>query len=523
MTTANPTQPPWKAHLTPTTALLGVSVLLLIVLFWDALGNLWTRWGEQQELSHSYFIPVISGWLVWTNRKAVMSSIGDPSIYGFAILAAGLAMLVLGQLSFVFVLQHIGLVFVIAGLIAGFGGMSLLRITAAPVAFLFFAVPPPYWVVTVLSWKFQFMSSVIGVWMIELMGIPVFLSGNIIDLGEYKLQVAEACSGLRYLFPFVSLGVITAYMFRGPLWQKAIIVIATIPITIFMNSVRIALTGALVQAFGNEHAEGALHFFEGWVVFVLCLALLFAVIMAMTKIFKNPHQGLDSLVNPVLKPVAPSVSKIKLLYGALAGAGLSLGAIFLSSVTSPDSLIIPERTIFAGIPSEFPEWSHTVRPIDPEVAETLGADDSLVVNFTTEDENTFNLYVAYLEAQRDGRSWHSPRQCIPGGGWEITSHEIIETKSAGGDDIAFNRLVIRFQDYEQLVYYWYDQRGRTVANEFIMKFWLLFDAVTKRRSDGALVRIMTSVNKTESIEAADQRLSSMMSRLDPVLPRYIPE
>ena len=145
------------------------------------------------------------------------------------------------------------------------------------------------------------------------------------------------------------------------------------------------------------------------------------------------------------------------------------------------------------------------------------------MNFTTEDENTFNLYVAYLEAQRDGRSWHSPRQCIPGGGWEITSHEIIETKSAGGDDIAFNRLVIRFQDYEQLVYYWYDQRGRTVANEFIMKFWLLFDAVTKRRSDGALVRIMTSVNKTESIEAADQRLSSMMSRLDPVLPRYIPE
>ena len=274
MTTATPAQPPWKAHLSPATILLGASVLLLIVLFWDALGNLWLRWGEQQELSHSYFIPIISGWLLWTNREAVMASIGDPSVYGFAMLAAGLGMLVLGQLSFVYVLQHVGLVVVIAGLIAAFGGMSLLRITSAPVAFLLFAVPPPYWVVTVLSWKFQFMSSVIGVWMIELMGIPVFLSGNIIDLGEYKLQVAEACSGLRYLFPFVSLGVITAYMFRGPLWQKAIIVIATIPITIFMNSVRIALTGALVQAFGTEHAEGALHFFEGWVVFVLCLSLI---------------------------------------------------------------------------------------------------------------------------------------------------------------------------------------------------------------------------------------------------------
>ena len=243
--------------------LLAAAGVALVVLFWEAAVNLWGRWGQQQELSHSYFIPLISLYLVWVNRETVVKSIGSPSLWGLAILGGALAMLILGQLTSIFLFQHLGLVVAIGGVVAAYGGLSFLRTLAAPVAFLFFAVPPPYWVITVLSWKFQQMSSILGVAMIEAMGVPVFLSGNIIDLGDYKLAVAEACSGLRYLFPFLSLGVMAAYMYKGPLWQRATIVLATIPITILMNSFRIAVTGALVAAYGSEHAEGALHFFEG--------------------------------------------------------------------------------------------------------------------------------------------------------------------------------------------------------------------------------------------------------------------
>ncbi|MEO0613098.1 MAG: archaeosortase/exosortase family protein, partial [Pseudomonadota bacterium] len=96
---------------------------------------------------------------------------------------------------------------------------------------------------TNLSWNFQRMSSELGVAMIQAMNIPVYLSGNVIDLGTYQLAVAEACSGLRYLFPFLSLGFLAAYLFKGTWWQKAIIFLSTIPITILMNSLRIAITG----------------------------------------------------------------------------------------------------------------------------------------------------------------------------------------------------------------------------------------------------------------------------------------
>ncbi|MFN3959800.1 MAG: VPLPA-CTERM-specific exosortase XrtD [Parvularculaceae bacterium] len=512
-----------QVPLDPKLLALGVAILALTVLFWEAGANLWRRWGNQQELSHSYFIPLISIYLVWLNRDTVKKSIGGPSLAGVFLIGAALALLVLGQLTSIFLLQHLGMVVAVAGLVAAFGGLSLLRTVAAPVAFLFFAVPPPHWVITVLSFNFQQISSVVGVFMVELMGIPVHLSGNIIDLGDYRLQVAEACSGLRYLFPFLSLGVMAAYMYRGALWQRLVIVAATIPITIFMNSFRIAATAALVQAYGTEHAEGALHFFEGWVVFLFCLAALFGLIAIFARTAKPRVNPLDALTTPDLPLTPPSPSSLSL--GTAAGAVLAMIAAgyALSRAATVDSLIIPERQDFDGVIAEFDEsWSKEIRPIDPTVAEVLGADDSIVINFRTPEGDIYNLYMAYLDAQRDGRSWHSPRQCIPGGGWKVIRHTIEKTTTSEGKRFTYNRMLIENGDNRQLVYYWYDQRGRKVANEFVMKFWLIVDAVTKKRSDGAMVRLITPITDSMTVAEADAKLQSMQKRLQTFLPAYVP-
>lgn len=502
---------------------IAVSAGLLGVLFWDALGNLWARWGEQQELSHSYFIPFISIWLVWTSRKAIASSVGSPSWTGVALLFVAGCLLVLGKLTFAYIFQHIALVLAIAGLTAGLGGVSLLRVTAAPIAFLLFAVPPPYWVITVLSWNFQQMSSILGVWMIELMNIPVYLSGNIIDLGEYKLQVAEACSGLRYLFPFLSLGVMTAYIYRGPLWQKLTIVAATLPITIFMNSFRIAVTGALVAAYGPEHAEGALHFFEGWVVFMICLIALFGVVWALGLVSRPRRRNpLDALGAPELQAVSPSKGGPGDLVIGAAAAVLAL-TVGLGLTISTASLTVPARTSFAMLPNEFPDMNAQIRPIDPTIVEAINADDTIIFDLSAPGEAPVNLYLAYLETRGDRRSWHSPRQCIPGGGWQIADHRIREMTTPSGKILNYNRLIIQNRDQRELVYYWYDQRGRKVANEFVMKLWIIFDAVTRKRADGAMVRLITSVPPSGDIDDADRRLQAMAARMDAFLPKYIPE
>ena len=129
--------------------------------------------------------------------------------------------------------------------VLGLGGYSLFKVAFVPIFFLIFAIPLPYFLDAALSFRLQLISSQLGVFFIRLLQIPVYLEGNVIDLGSYKLQVVEACSGLRYLYPLMSLGFLTAYLFQAPLWQRALIFLSTIPITILMNSFRIALVGVL--------------------------------------------------------------------------------------------------------------------------------------------------------------------------------------------------------------------------------------------------------------------------------------
>lgn len=504
---------------------IGGLALLTSVAFFNGIENLFKRWGEQQELSHGYFLPLITAWMLWERRDALSSSLSRPDTLGLAGVAVSAFILLLSEMTVtsLMIFQQLALILLIASLSLALGGRSLLKLAIIPIAFLLFMIPPPYWVITVLSWNFQFWSSQLGVWMIELFGIPVFLSGNIIDLGDYQLAVAEACSGLRYLFPFLSLGFLAAYLFKAPLWQRAIVFLSTIPITIFMNSLRIALTGVLVQAYGTSHAEGILHLFEGWVVFVFCMLLLFAVIALIARSSGRKDLG-DLLSAPEIESISsangwsqPLFQRNALIAGAiLTAAGLAV------HLTGDDNLRIPARADLDGIVHEFDGWTHEKRQVQGETLEALGADDYIIADMAAPNGDNFNLYIAYLNMQRDGHSWHSPRQCIPGGGWKILSHDILPTNLSNAEPFKYNRIVIENRGYRQLVYYWYDQRSRKIANEFAMKFALLFDAVKLRRTDGAMIRIMTPVGRAEDINDADARLTTFMDELQPKLPAYVP-
>lgn len=504
---------------------IGALALLICFAFFNGIENLFKRWGEQQELSHGYFLPFVTAWMLWERRDALTGSLSRPDALGLAGVLISAIILLLSEMTVtsLMIFQQLALILLFASLSLALGGRSFLKLAIIPIAFLLFMIPPPYWVITVLSWKFQFWSSQLGVWMIEGFGIPVFLSGNIIDLGDYQLAVAEACSGLRYLFPFLSLGFLAAYLFKAPLWQRAIVFLSTIPITIFMNSLRIALTGVLVQAYGTSHAEGLLHFFEGWVVFVFCMVLLFAVIAAIARF--SGRKDLGDLLSP------PEIEKISSAGGwtepsfqrnaAIAAAIIAAAGVTVH-LTGNDNLRVPVRADLDGIVTEFDGWTHEKRRVDDATLEALGADDYIIADMGAPNGDNFNLYIAYLNMQRDGHSWHSPRQCIPGGGWKILSHDILPTNLSNAEPFKYNRIVIENRGYRQLVYYWYDQRSRKIANEFTMKFALLFDAVKLRRTDGAMIRIMTPVGRTEDIKDADARLTGFMDQLQPKLPAYVP-
>ena len=493
--------------------------------FFNGIENLFKRWGEQQELSHGYFLPVIAGWMLWSRRDAIVASLGKPNLIGLAGVAAATVILILTELTVtsLMIFQHFAMILLFASMALTLGGRNVFWISLLPVAYLIFMVPPPYWAITVLSQQFQFWSSQLGAWLIGLFGIPVFLSGNVIDLGDYQLQVAEACSGLRYLFPFLSLGFLAAYLFNAPLWQRVIVFLSTIPITIIMNSFRIALTGVLVEKWGSAQAEGLLHFFEGWVVFVLCMLLLFGVIALLAR-FSGHRDVLDRMELPAIaaRPSAEKWNQKTFNQYAAAAIVMLVGAGLFIQFGTSNTLKVPARTQLAALPADFAGWRNRPQQIDSSVIEVLGADDYILTDMTSPDAEMFNLYVTYLNMQRHGHSWHSPRQCIPGGGWQIVQHDIVPTETAAGERYFYNRIIIENRGSRQLLYYWYDQRGRRTANEFVMKALVVVDAISMRRTDGAMIRIMTPIARQESVGEADTRLLGFMRELEPKLPAYIP-
>ncbi len=266
-------------------------------LFRDGLRVMVEHW-DTEEYSHGSLIPVIAVFLIWQQKDALEAALRADdarrgSWVGFAVVLAGLCLGLLGELSTVYLVIQYGFLTVLYGVALVLVGWRGMRIIWAPLLYLVFMVPLPDFFYINLSAQLQLISSQIGVAVIRFFGVSVFLEGNVIDLGIYKLQVVEACSGLRYLFPLMSFGYLCAYLYRGPMWHRAVLFLSTIPITIFMNSLRIGVIGILVDRWGIEQAEGALHLFEGWVIFMACVAILFIEILIFAQ-FGKASDGVRS-------------------------------------------------------------------------------------------------------------------------------------------------------------------------------------------------------------------------------------
>jgi exosortase D (VPLPA-CTERM-specific) len=499
---------------------LAAALVLMATAFWGGIAELITRWDKQEEYSHGYLLPLITAYFIWQKKNILRQSEFKPSWYGLVLILIALAVFVVGEISALFILTQYALIFVLLGLALAIMGWPAVKPVIIPILLLAFAIPLPYFLEASLSANLQLLSSKLGVSFIRWCQIPVYLEGNVIDLGGFKLQVVEACSGLRYLFPLLSLGFICGYLFEAEFWKRALVVLSTIPITILMNSFRIGMIGVLVDNWGIEMAEGFLHDFEGWIVFMACFGVLFIEMALLNKIgsANKPLMDVFGLTQDAPLDETGCRIEIRAISKPLIA---SVAALFISflAVKSLDtrSEIIPARSKFPVFPEQIGDWHGIQTSMESNISEFLGVSDYLLSNYTTANNQLINFYVAYYESQRKGVSPHSPRVCIPGGGWQIAE---IERTQIG--DLPINRIIIKKGDNAQLVYYWFQQRGRRFANEYLMKWYLFKDALLLNRTDGALVRLVTPVSPHENIHDADQRLQGFARQITPLLPSFIP-
>lgn len=508
--------------------LLAVSLFAMAAFSWQGLLSLPIAW-TRPEYSHGYLIPLIAIYLFVRKADMTWDWRGDrrrwPGLF-LGLLALVLASL--GNATQIPDLVTYGFIlFLFALALIGFGWRHG-ALFWVPVVYLCFMLPLPNFIYWKLSIALQLYSSQIGVWLIQLFGVPVYLEGNVIDLGVYQLQVAEACSGLRYLFPLASFGFLFAALYRGPVWHKIVLFLSAGPVTVAMNSLRIGIIGLLVDRYGIDQAEGFLHTFEGWVIFAACIALLLLEALILQRLQARPlplSETLDLQMVPLARQgraflATPSSTPLVLL------TALTLIAAAIWVAAPQRQFARAERLPFAAFPLEIGGWHGFSDELSQDVEAVLGADDYFMATYAANDgEHGVNLFMAYYHRLTGGSGIHSPEVCIPAGGWEVSEWKQVPVTLAGAGGARFNvnRAIIQRGLSRQVVYYWFEQHGRRNTSDYASKFYTIIDSISKGRTDAGLIRLVTAIGEGESDADADARLQSYIADLLPHVADYIPQ
>lgn len=490
------------------------------------IGRMIGVWLHQEEYSHALLIPLISAYLLWQQRAALARLELNGSWVGVGIILFGALLQIAGVLAAVDVVQQYGLLIAIYGLVIALLGMRAAADLWAPLLLLALMVPLPQFLLGNFSSQLQLISSHIGVWFIRLFGISVFVEGNVIDLGGYKLQVAEACDGLRYLFPLMTMGFIMAYMFKVAMWKRALLFLSSIPVTILMNSFRIGTIGVMVEHWGQSMAEGFLHEFQGWAVFMTSAGVLMLEMILLASIGKNRRPWREVFGLDAAEPIDRNAPAIRRTVPASFVTGVVIVSAFAVGVMlAPERAeTIPKREAFFAFPNQVETWTGRRSALEQIYLDTLKLDDYIIADYMRGGRELVNFYVAWYDSQRAGNSAHSPRSCLPGGGWRMTQFDQVDVPDVqvAGKTLRVNRVQIELGNRKQLVYYWFQQRGRVITNEYLVKWYLFMDSLTRQRTDGALVRLVTPLQIGEAVEQADRRLGEFASQVAPRLEQYVP-
>jgi exosortase D (VPLPA-CTERM-specific) len=505
-----------------------VLCLLLVVAAYPSLAWMVVHdWFDSEDYSHGALVPLIAAYLV-RQRIDAFALPAEGSLAGVALVGIGLTAVLLGNLSTIHTLAQYGFLVCVYGAFAVSFGTAALRRCAPPLLVLVFMIPLPNFLYQPLSANLQLLSSELGVALIRVFGISVLLRGNVIDLGTYQLQVLEACNGLRYLFPLLSLGCLASYLFKGSTWQRVWLFLSAIPIAILLNGIRIAAIGVAVEHWGVGAAEGFIHDIEGWAVFMVCVGALLveAKILARMNGVRGPLITVfDTALPPSPKGIysRPLPSRgIYMTTVVIVCAAMALGATYLRGHTA----VMLQRQSFAEFPMTLDgDWSGRREVIDQKYLDVLKLDDYVMATYVSKgahDGARLGFYAAFYGSQLAGRSVHSPRSCLPGDGWEVSNLETIHLKDPSGALVPVNRALIVRGAESQLVYYWFEQRGRVIANEYLVKWFILVDALSRRRTDGALIRMIAPISPAGSLEQADATLVDFFGRIKTRLPRFVP-
>jgi exosortase len=319
-------------------------VAALGFLYASVLAKLGHDWWTDENYSHGLLIPLIIGYMLWMEREALRRAASRPRLWwGVAFILCALVALWTGTAGAELFVQRVSLVLMLAGVVVYFWGFSLLRLTLVPLALLLLAIPIPAILFNQIAFPLQLFASRAAVWVMRAFDIPVLRQGNVIELMprgasvSKKMEVVEACSGIRSLMTLATLAVVFAYFTypgRGDgsmdetasrtglmaslksysFWRSLLRVVSAVPIAIVTNALRVSGTGVLTHYFGSKVADGFFHYFSGWIVYLFAFLLLLAIGWALERahgLFVQRERGEQKPAAQEKRGAAPEAAKLR--------------------------------------------------------------------------------------------------------------------------------------------------------------------------------------------------------------------
>ena len=306
----------------------------IVFAYATVLSKLFGDWWFDENYSHGLLIPFIIGYIIWSQRDKLAQAKFNPSLLlgGAAILFALFALWA-GVAGAELYTQRMSLLLLLAGITVYFWGLTLLRLLIVPLGLLFLAIPIPAIIFNKIAFPLQLFASRCAVWSMSMLGIPVLRQGNIIELKPLnsfdtkKLEVVEACSGIRSLMTLLTLAVVFAYFTHTPsgdppapgkrfgwlrsywFWRAVIIIVSAVPVAILTNAFRVSGTGILAHYYGTAVADGFFHSFSGWAIYIVAFILLFGIGMILDR-FRPAQSAGEQSVERKSPDTAVSISPV---------------------------------------------------------------------------------------------------------------------------------------------------------------------------------------------------------------------
>jgi exosortase len=256
---------------------------LLTASYAGVFTHLVRQWDHDPDMSHGFFVPLVSAFLIWQRRAEIAAIKPRPTWWGLALVLYGTAQLYLATLGAELFLARTAFVITMFGVVLMLGGPPVLRKLAFPLFLLFFMVPIPAVLYNRVTFPLQILASTFAGDGLAWLGLPVLREGNILELPQQRLSVVEACSGIRSLLTLAFLAVVYGQFFEKKIWVRVALFLATVPIAIVANASRVTLTG-IISDWKPDLAEGFFHTAQGWVIFMVSLFLLIAFHQVLTRL-----------------------------------------------------------------------------------------------------------------------------------------------------------------------------------------------------------------------------------------------